>query len=200
MKKIAIIIAAVFMVGCGSNTGTHEKMCEEPQATYAPILNDINTSHITREYDEEEECENVSFEGETERDDHRLSIRYCMRTKDVLGKKLQKPEVSAFIITMNLGRKGATEVFYMEIKIKNETYTIKPSHVINYGSGIFFSIFSPIESSSFANCLNRLAYSNEVDVKTSIMFDNGTHRLMLMEFWQLRNMARSYLKDGGKFE
>lgn len=201
MKIISILALVLLCIAsCTGRNGTHQVVCDDPQTLHNPILDDVNSTNIERKHDEKEDCEKVSYKGEIQRDDHRLSISYAIRTKDSLGKKLSKQEAYAFMITLDLGRKGATEVTSMEIEIKDEKFTFLPTFVQNNGNGTFWAIFSPDEYSSLAACLNKLAYSNEMQVKAHVKYDNGAHRLVQFEYWQLRNMARSYLIDGGKFE
>ena len=199
MKKIAIIMAAVFMVGCGSNTGTQEKLDMQQHAKNMVTLvkhdldrNHLDTTKVECVYNEEKKCVDVSWKGEL------MTISYNIYSPDYFEES-SNYHADDFIISMVLFNTEAKNISDMELTLVDDNYVIIPMENKRISDKHLIVGFS-ITEKSFRVCMERLANSKRAILRANLHSDKGSIRIPLQDAVSLRNMARSYLKDGGKFE
>ena len=198
MKKIIILLVSLFILAACANRS--EQPAEDMKDFLAPYLKDSCSSILKREYNEEKEMVEVSYESKKWEVWNSVFVGYDVTGKDILGIKLQKPHVSNFHIGVWFIKRGATDVSSLEVKMKDKKYVIAPILVqpMKETSGYFLTYYDFAEKQSL-ECLDRLSRSYDY-VEMKIVTDKGKFTIPLSEIYKIQYMARAYREDGGRFE
>lgn len=199
MKRLTIIIASVaLIVGCSSETDTQlHDTSQHPQNMIAQIKNNLNrntidTTKVKCEYNKKENCVEVSWKGKL------MTISYDVYSKDIFGDG-SNSRADGFIISMVLFNTGAKSVSCMEIKTLERSYLISPMEV-NPVSDVIVAVGFGLSEESFRICMELLASSKRAIIAAKLHTDKGIIDIPVGDAINLKDMARSYINDGGKFE
>lgn len=198
MKKSIIFFVTFFMVtACTNKDGSskvHDNMELADNSWDADNihLSVIDTSYIEREYNEKEKCVRVSYEGRRWEKGHRVSVSYELYDTDM------PRHARNFIVKVNIAHKGEIKVSRMELETENKKFSIAPTLTVPMDNVLTIVYFGFVEK-DMIEAMDTLAHTGTyADAK--VFYDNSSLTLPLHEVQQIRYMARSYRKDGGKFE
>lgn len=198
MKKVLILIASFILIaGCASQSEQQKENMKEFLATF---LEDSCSTILTRSYNDEKECVEVSYESKKWDVWNSISVSYDVTGKDVLGVRLKEPKVCHFSLGVWFIKRGATNVMSLEVKTRDKKYSIVPILVqpMSDISGYFLAYFD-FNDNSAQECLKHLSLSYDY-VEMGIRTDKGMFTIPLSEIYIIQYMARTYREDGGKFE
>ena len=194
MKIIIVSILVVFsMMSCTKKQNITELKQREREALENIIekYNDQD-SDISAEYDEEKQCINLSWQGET------LTTSYNLHFRDLLTEN-PTSYADGFIISMVAFQKGVTDIVKLQFVFEGITFDMIPlySNTID-DRGIAMAGFG-IHDESTKKCLGLLSHLAS-PVPAKIYTNMGTFKLPDEDILSLMSMTRSYIMDGGKFE
>jgi hypothetical protein len=170
------------------------KLGEEEREALEKIVCNYNDkdSGIKAEYDEKNNCINLSWQGET------LTTSYNLHFRDLLTEN-PTSYADGFIISMVAFQKGVTDIVKLQFVLEGITFDMIPlySNTID-DRGITMAGFG-IHDESTKKCLGLLSHLAS-PVPAKIYTNMGTFKLPDEDILSLMSMTRSYIMDGGKFE
>lgn len=155
-------------------------------------LSVIDTTYIKRDYDEKEKCVKVSYEGRRWEKGHRVSVSYEIHDTDL------PRHARNFIVNVDIAHKGEINVSRMELDTENKKFSISPTLTVPLDNVLTLVYFGFVEK-EMIEAMDTLAHTGTY-AGAKVFYDKSSLTLPLHEVQQIRYMARSYRKDGGKFE
>ena len=198
MKKAVILIVAVFSLAACTNKGStsqvqdNMELADDFRDADNIHLSVIDTTYIKRDYDEKEKCLRVSYEGRRWEKGHRVSVSYEIHDAD-LPRRARN-----FIVNVDIAHKGEINVSHMELDTENKKFSIAPTLTVPLDNVLTLVYFGFVEK-EMIEAMDTLAHTGTY-VGAKVFYDKSSLTLPLHEVQQIRYMARSYRKDGGKFE
>lgn len=194
MMKVITLLVTFFIIAACAHVQDSAKLQEKEREALEKIISDYNDedSNIKAEYNEENQCLNLSWKGET------ITSCYDLHFKDLLT---DNPTTYAdgFVISMVTFQKGVTEITSLQFVFDGVKFDMTPQYSKTIDDrGITMAGFS-IHDESTKKSLNVLSHL-ESPVTAEICTNKGTFRLPDEDVLSLMGMARSYIMDGGTFE
>lgn len=194
MKKIILFALVVFvMTACTSKSATSDIQNHTDNKEQSPDnihMTLIDTTHIERIYNDEEKCIDVSYDGEEWGNGYSISANYYIGEED--------KQAHAFKVKVRIVHKGKIQVSRMELETENKKFSIAPTLTVPIDNIITLVYFSFVDK-EMIDAMDNIAHTGSY-IGAKVIYDSGSLTLPLKELQQIRYMARSYAKDGGKFE
>jgi hypothetical protein len=197
MKKVVILIAAVFTLSaCTNKSGTSQvqdkaELADDLQDADNIHLSVIDTTFIKRDYDEKDKCVKVSYKGRRWEKGHSVSVSYEIPDAGT-PRRAQN-----FIVNVNIAHKGEIKVSRLEIETENKRFSIAPTLTAPMDNIVTLVFFNFVQK-EMIEAMDTLAHTGTY-AGAKVFYDSSSLTLPLHEVQQIRYMARSYRKDGGKF-
>jgi len=199
MKNLIILLyAATFViVSCTNKGGVQQvqdttELADDSHDADNIHLSVIDTTYIKRDYDEKEKCVKVSYEGRRWEKGHRVSVSYEIHDTDL------PRHARNFIVNVDIAHKGEINVSRMELDTENKKFSISPTLTVPLDNVLTLVYFGFVEK-EMIEAMDTLAHTGTY-AGAKVFYDKSSLTLPLHEVQQIRYMARSYRKDGGKFE
>lgn len=194
MKKAITLLAVFFLIAACTHVQDSSELKEKEREALEKIVSGYNDddSDIKAEYDEKNQCINLSWKCET------LTASYDLHFKDLLTEN-PTSYADGFRISMALFVKGVTQIDMLEFNFEGIKFKVLPfvSNTID-DRGVAMAGFRASDDSS-VECFKMLSNLSGL-VTGKIHTNKGPIDIPLNDVFNLRGMARSYVMDGGKFE
>lgn len=195
MRNLIILLAAVSTMSSCINKGGLSQSGDNADnglETDNIHMSVIDTTYITRSYDEVEKCVTVTYKGREWERGHRVSVSYEIPDSD-LPRHAQN-----FVVNVDIAHKGKINVSHMEIETENKKFVIAPTLTVPMDN-VLTLVFFGFAEKEMVEAVDTLAHTGTY-ASVEVFYDNSSLTLPLHEIQQIRYMARSYIIDGGKFE
>lgn len=192
MRNLLLLLFVGFLfAGCSSSDRNQTAQDYIPYILQNHVQNDIDTTGISAEYNKEKECIEMLWKGEI------MTVSYNIEISD-LSKNNVKSKAKDFLVSMVVLKEDFNKISHLELIVGNGRYPILPFVTETAGDDFIVAGFSSSEE-SFRVCMELLGRSNSL-VEARVYTDKGSFIVPMIDVYELSNMAKGYILDGGEFK